>query len=600
MAEVRIMNLEKANTAFRRLNFKAAIYADSASDIRIGELGWRARVTFLERVGERSRVLTDDGVTGWVDSENVVEVMWIGRTEESYAARHYINETGEARNQDLLWGDQALVIKRGEARSKVWARGEFGWVENKRLDGESLLEVYLIDVGQGDGVLICTPDRQHVMIDGGWPRANQPTRTSGADFVDWKFFKDYGEPRVRLEAMIASHCDADHYGGLWDLLRTDAESKERLDCRGVELGAFYHAGVSWWQHASKSRWLGEQFPKDARAAKRHLIQLLGNGDAVRNALPENNPPSVNETLQGEWAEFLSTVTKQTDAISRIGVSAGSTQEVFLPKFGPTDESPATIRVLGPVFHQIEGKDALRNLGKDSNNTNGHSVLLRLDYKKARILLTGDLNRKSMQDLLKEYRGREEVLACDVAKACHHGSDDVSLAFLHSVKAAATVISSGDAAGHGHPRPAVVAASGLTGFVNIDRKKDALITPLVFSTEVEREPSLGRSSWIDAQRYPARDGLMDLRFYARRPDLLPRKVQRDAEAKRSVSAQLHYTETKSGARNASAGSRRFTGSFVVAGLTYGLVNVRTDGEKILCATMNAIERGWNIHVFNARF
>jgi hypothetical protein len=34
--------------------------------------------------------------------------------------------------------------------------------------------------------------------------------------------------------------------------------------------------------------------------------------------------------------------------------------------------------------------------------------------------------------------------------------------------------------------------------------------------------------------------------------------------------------------------------------YGLVNVRTDGKTILCATMTEAGDGWTVHSFPARF
>ena len=41
--------------------------------------------------------------------------------------------------------------------------------------------------------------------------------------------------------MIASHNDADHYGGLSDLL--DVSQNQELDADEVRVDAFYHAGV---------------------------------------------------------------------------------------------------------------------------------------------------------------------------------------------------------------------------------------------------------------------------------------------------------------------------------------------------------------------
>lgn len=332
-------------------------------------------------------------------------------------------------------------------------------------------------------MLIRVPDGRHILIDGGYTRAKQPTGKSAADFVDWKFFKDYGLARIQLDAVIASHCDADHYGGLWDVLRTDEDAMAELDCAGADIGGFYHAGVSWWRPGD--RWLG-------RVRNGFFIDLLDDVDSLVEALRSD----ADRRLQGEWADFLREVRQATSNVRRLGVTAGSDARVFLPGFGD-GEGPVTIRALAPVLHDVDGVPGVRVLGsagQTAQNTNGHSVLLRLDFGRARILLTGDLNRRSMQALLEEYDGRQDVLACDVAKGCHHGSDDVSFVFLRHVNAAATVISSGDRAGHGHPRPAVVGASGLTGHVTIDEARDELLTPLVYSTEIERSVALGRCNW----------------------------------------------------------------------------------------------------------
>ena len=42
------------------------------------------------------------------------------------------------------------------------------------------------------------------------------------------------------------------------------------------------------------------------------------------------------------------------------------------------------------------------------------------------------------------------------------------------------------------------------------------------------------------------------------------------------------------------------AMVVGGLIYGLINVRTDGEKILCATLDESNSRWRIKSFRSRF
>ncbi|MGG4344904.1 ComEC/Rec2 family competence protein [Paenibacillus lautus] len=65
------------------------------------------------------------------------------------------------------------------------------------------LRVYYLDVGQGDSTLIRTPKGQHILIDGG-------DNHKGDDVVD--YLKQLGVKS--LDAIIATHPDADHIGGL--------------------------------------------------------------------------------------------------------------------------------------------------------------------------------------------------------------------------------------------------------------------------------------------------------------------------------------------------------------------------------------------------
>jgi beta-lactamase superfamily II metal-dependent hydrolase len=480
----------------------------------------------------------------------------------------YRGATGGAKILDLLWGDRVEVLTTSGPRRRVKARGRTGYVKRTALGGRALLEVYFIDVGQGDGVLIVTPDRRHVLIDGGYNRAKQPTGKNAADFVDWKFAKDYGAARIELDAMIASHCDADHYGGLWDLLNP-AETHE-LDLTDVRVDAFYHVGVSWWKGPS-GRWLG---PKGSRDGEQFLKQLLGARTSVERALRDGADPA----LQGEWAKFLRCV---VDARRRDGqpcdIQRLSTSDRYLPGFEPGG-SDTTLKVLAPVEFRVDHRPAVRSFGGTSQNSNGNSVLLRLDYGAARILLTGDLNKKSQMALRSDYAGQRLEFQCDVAKSCHHGSRDISYCFLQDMAPAVTVISSGDCEGHDHPRPNIVAASATTGHLEV--VNDEMVSPLVYSTELARSLNLGRPVGLSAPN--GDEGTLGF------PEEQLGAVKVDLEV------------TKAGDLRPSRRQRRLGNSLVVAGVIYGLVNVRTDGRKIVCATMDEKDYTWNLHTLMSRF
>ena len=574
-----------------RLAFRTPLFSHHTGSGAVRQLKWDTLVEVLSEGQNRSKVRTTVGShEGYVVNEHLVTIKYIGRDrirgEWRYSTPLYKNETGGSKRFYLLWGDRVEVMEEGNNRAKVRARGWTGWVKNSVLDGDSLLELYFIDVGQGDGVLVRSPEGKHLLIDGGYTRSKQPTNKSAADFVDWKFFDDYGGTDIHLDAMIASHCDADHYGGLWDLLRDDPEARKELDCRSVIVDAFYHAGVSWWRPGD--RWLG-------RTQSGCLIDLIEDHDSIVAGLDDN----ASRRLQGEWASFLERIAARVQTVRRLGVG-GDEEEAFLPGFEPATGESVKIRILAPIVRTVAGGPAVKDLGDESQNTNGHSILLQLRYGSTKILLTGDLNKKSQHELLEVYEDDTSIFACDVAKGCHHGSDDVSYSFLQAVNAAATVISSGDNEGHAHPRPSIVAASALTGHRQIDTASDELATPLIYMTEVERSVAVGEIFHLVSSHYPHEGGQIEVQVYAVDPEKLDSPLQQDAQSKTGVKSNVYYKKTKAGALHPEKKDRRLPGSYIVAGIVYGLVNVRTDGHQIMCATMNEAKKQWNIHTFRSRF
>lgn len=77
-----------------------------------------------------------------------------------------------------------------------------------KLQATGTLQVYYLDVGQGDSTLIRTPKNQYILIDAG-------NNDHGKNVV--KYLKHLGVKT--LDVMIATHPDADHIGGLDDVLK---------------------------------------------------------------------------------------------------------------------------------------------------------------------------------------------------------------------------------------------------------------------------------------------------------------------------------------------------------------------------------------------
>ena len=97
---------------------------------------------------------------------------------------------------------------------------------------------------------------------------------------------------------------------------------------------------------------------------------------------------------------------------------------------------ATFRILAP-------------LSEDYNDSNDHSVVLRLLYGERSILFTGDAEAESEEDMVAAYTA--EALKSDVLKVGHHGSvTSTAPDFLSLVDPDYAVISCGVGNSYGHP------------------------------------------------------------------------------------------------------------------------------------------------------
>src|SRR5688572_27169333 len=89
--------------------------------------------------------------------------------------------------QQLLWGD---FVERLNGKEDGWieirGRGERGWIQENEITDEQLLEIYFVDIGQGDGCFVVVPkDEQHdrdrfLLIDAG-------ERDNMFRFLSWRF-----------------------------------------------------------------------------------------------------------------------------------------------------------------------------------------------------------------------------------------------------------------------------------------------------------------------------------------------------------------------------------------------------------------------------
>lgn len=498
----------------------------------------------------------------------------------------------------FIWGDRVKVIS-GDIKTdkvvKVAGRGKETWVRSKHLGGDPLLELYVIDVGQGDGLLLVTPEGHNIMVDGGDTRSRQNSGKNAADFVDWKFYFDYLRKKdrrnpdntiLKLDAMIASHNDIDHFGGLFDLLNfKNPKNDAELNCSAAQVENFFHAGLSWWFDKKTTK--GKTLRTLGTVKNGYYTKLLGDRATAISATKNLNAPD-RKTLNGTWGKFIASAVKckrATDPSQPTSIQRLSQEQQWLPGFSHQDAgSKVSIRVLGPIAQPAGTKVGLKKFSDDnSKNTNGHSVVLRVDYGDRRFLLTGDLNTHSQNHLMNHYgRSFAKEFGCDVAKGCHHGSSDVSYQFLKGLAPVATVISSGDTESHDHPRPNIVAASALTGRKLLDQSGGQLIMPLVYMTEISRSYALGKVNALHE-------------FAAPRPEhesIRPTGAEAVHNTKAEKSRFRAFLNRKP---TSPAQWPRLDQVKTVKGLVYGLINVRTDGKDLLFAAMEEKGKDWSITV-----
>ena len=464
--------------------------------------------------------------------------------------------------QHLLWGDWLKL--RGNRQGEweeVSARGARGWMHEDDIQRDRLLEVVFVDVGQGDGALVVTPEDQHLIIDAG-------VDDSMYRYLHWRY-GGFKQPWV-FDAGIITHPDSDHYLGFDDLFTIPT----------VTFDVLYHSGI---MERRGNKPLGPTPKKPSNGKRRYLTGLIRHEDELRTFLARRS--NWEHPGGSQWNKKYPTMLEK-------GFSNGSFtrfrslchEDGHLPGWAPGEKSVA-LEILGPILERPSGAPdgALRKLpGSVGITKNGHSVVIRLVYDDVTILLGGDLNIPSQELLLEHHTGLHPrpantddydalvaagrgTFEVDVAKACHHGSADISTRFLAVTNPIATIISSGDAESHAHPRADALGAAGRYGRGS---------RPLVFSTE------LGRS-WNNT---------------IKRPEALKARLQ---ELNRLIPVTTDGRTRNRLEREFNDIVEKIDRSVAV----YGTVNVRTDGNRVVIAQKLEKPRGngskWDVYRLDRR-
>jgi hypothetical protein len=479
----------------------------------------------------------------------------------------------------FLWGDMVYVRSIQNSICEVSAKGHILNIPESDLMDKGILRLYQIDCGQGDSAIIEFPDDRWMVIDGGPPREGDYTNTGkiAFDFMKWKIFVDYswrreitGGPKpFAIDSLVVTHPDFDHFGGFLELPKKVLANSafER-----ITVDTIYHNGLGRFSgpftkyengrgHSQLGPVRGNALP-DA-----YLTDMIDGFNDVRNRLAPTADRSWQ--LSGRYRSWLEDILPlEGHGIGEMKRLHSKLNDGFVPGHEPTNGDSVSVRILGPVEESWNGEPALRyidtagksSMSDPSRTRNGLSVTLRIDYRKVRILMTGDLNFKSQAVLLKHTQPDE--LCSHVVKACHHGSEDVSWKFLQAMNPFVVLFSSGDNETYEHPKAKVLGWSGaFSGKVKGRTKKflgleeENFRSPLIYSTELARSSRL----W-DIYSVLDSNGKA-----VRKPQIKARGRSKSKAGEGPVAEKNKW--------------------LLADRLIYGLVNVRTDGERIVIAIMN---------------
>ena len=139
----------------------------------------------------------------------------------------YRVSTGGSREMVLIFGDE-VKTSGSPVNGRVQAefRGRKGFISENHLGNKPTLEIYFIDVGQGDSTFIVTPNRKKILIDGGINK-----RAFG--FLAWKYRFDKDGSPIDIDLLVLSHADGDHIDRLTPIIHHPKINVRKIIHNGI-------------------------------------------------------------------------------------------------------------------------------------------------------------------------------------------------------------------------------------------------------------------------------------------------------------------------------------------------------------------------------
>ena len=469
----------------------------------------------------------------------------------------------------LAFGDEIeLLNQKKNGFYRVNVHGYFdrpvqGWVRRKprvyEAEKKGVLKFSMVDVQQGDGMILETPEGKIVWIDGG---DNKLFARHVA--ARYRHRKTTDDKPLEIDAIIVTHGDADHVDGLNDIRRSESYPR-RMKHKSlfVHPKRIFHNGLV----KAPSTRNGKNLPDRDRFGR---TLTDGQGGLHITDLYEDprEVPSQNRNIFFKyWFKTLDRWERRGGIeFRRVGFDRRSDG-----LFDFLKDEGIQVEIQGPFPKKIQGKLALPFLHKPGTRTisashtiNGHSIALRVTYGNVRFSLTGDLNEEAMENQLRHLTPAQ--LRAEIVKAPHHGSHDFDFDVLKKISPVVAICSSGDESAfkeHIHPRATLMAALGKA------MRED---TGVVFVTEL--------AAFFAVKDYSHTREDLAAYFSERKDESFTGEDLRKffASSKRPTDLQSFYAFERT---------------------NFGIIHIRTDGDRVLAFTHSGKEGVNEAYGFSVR-
>jgi beta-lactamase superfamily II metal-dependent hydrolase len=295
------------------------------------------------------------------------------------------------------------------------------------------LRVYVLDVGQGDSILIISPEGKTVLVDAGDEKHGKQI----VEALKSKGVQDH------LDYFVATHSHPDHIGGV------------------PEVFAAFKVGTV----------LHNDFPPPEVVKASEAESAAAQGGNKKQGKPKPPPPPRG---RGGRVVELPTV-KAYNGFKGAAEQAGAQFKKAEPEQKIELGGGAILTVLAPQPPPFTREQI--SSSRSGNESNANSIVMRLDYGDFSMLLTGDAEAQTEDRLVNKEL--DELKDVDVLKVAHHGSKYATTEnFLKRVRPKAAVISMSEFNRYGHPSQDVLnrlKAAGVTELFRTDLQGEISIT-----------------------------------------------------------------------------------------------------------------------------